>query len=447
MVTNEREPVQSYKVLMIEILVEHTDLKKVDWAKKLNCTREELEELLSLGILTESGQNLKLTFVGIFVLSRGAWYCRPKIFQKGIDMPLVKEIDLLSSTLKRYESRSDIRKAYKCEIYDAVASQVHDDSVIKEIEILLSLIDWTLSFGFHSSVDIYRQIGSGFSIDWSITVNSSLPLFNKKSVIYHDPVWVIGNKNRTYLSILQAKALCDLYDKYEPLSSLTLGIDKNIIEEARTLIEEYDSDIDLSNYLWTCYNSTNKDHDKELISTLISHYVDKLSFLQTQKPIRLFGTRAFNLVWEDMCRYALSNGYENSELSNPIYRLGAIKIVANQQRPDVIFKWHNKIYIVDAKYYTNIPYSLPGTEDVTKQIMYGLSHKANIDSICLAFLMPRVQKELITYAGIAYMEYDSMRDKRFPEVHCFILSWWSLLEAYVGASTIPDLRAEISNYI
>ncbi len=98
----------------------------------------------------------------------------------------------------------------------------------------------------------------------------------------------------------------------------------------------------------------------------------------------VFGTTSFEYVWEKMIDYIF--GEENKDIYFPKARWTLVgkslrNIESSSLHPDTILKLGNNICIIDAKYYkygiTGIPYHLPSSSSIQKQITYGEYLKSN----------------------------------------------------------------------
>ena len=115
-----------------------------------------------------------------------------------------------------------------------------------------------------------------------------------------------------------------------------------------------------------------------LLKLLIAVLEQRLSGSRSDGSV--FGTIRFEKVWEDMISSYLGDQKNNfMGLAIPAYVNGSGAISAsagNSPRPDTILEEHDRIAVIDAKYY-DFAVSKPQWSDLVKQFFYAKTFKIN----------------------------------------------------------------------
>lgn len=424
---------------------------RIAWLEKFDCSSDELDELIDRGIfeLTRDG-NWQLKFVGSLVLRKSAWFCIPSIAASQFLSTSLepKILLLLTRVLERYAKRSVDRVAVHDQIGTHLSTSEYAASPMRELELLLSLLEWTGTYGFHTTDVEHRATGTNRPIRWPDTINRTLPSHLRTSTVYIEPSSISVLRSPSIVGILQAQAILRLLSKYRTVMRSLADVSLDLVEEATTISEAQLPAHDLYELL----HETNLDHEKELLVLLLALASIERARFTRDKKIDLYGTTAFELVWEDMCRVVFDSSSTPSEiLSNPKYRLprSTAEISIARQRPDVLCEHGDFVMVLDAKYYTRFPRLRPGLEDIRKQIFYAMSLPASTASLC-AFLLPSVHPVDAEYVGSARMMLSSGPgessievDERFPVVHCVGLPWNRMIDCYLNVKSPVALRNEV----
>ena len=438
------------------LLIEGTVNTRVDWLIFLSCTPIEFDYMVARGAFDPpKGGGWRLRFVGTLVLVDRLWLCLPSIYQVDINTAKIDLIDFerLSQVLEIYSRRSIARNAG----HDDVATQLCPTDVstklLRELEILAALIEWTSSYGFHTTDAEHFSSEFNRATQWSKTLEFSMPIHTKTGTVYDRPISLDAVRKQTELTGMQAQILLYLLDKYNVITHRLVDDAYDIVVEARTISEYWRHDLPISqSVLQELLDATNRDHEKDLISLMLAFVTIRNSQQKKKDIVKFYGTTAFELVWEDMCRNIFSNElWDDAKISNPRYEIENFykNSATSSQRPDIIFCIENIAIVLDAKYYVGFPSVRPDLEDIRKQIFYALSLPAGTSSIS-GFLFPHLDSSFIEYLGSVSMHEPLSpdgekyaRDLRFPSVRCIGLPWKEMVSTYLEHSSPISLRAAI----
>ena len=154
----------------------------------------------------------------------------------------------------------------------------------------------------------------------------------------------------------------------------------------------------------------------------------------SKNTLFIYATPYFHWVWEKICSFLFSNQKE-IVLPKPYWEVNNEKSYT-EQIPDVLFKFNNTIYVLDAKYYRTkyAPKKLPGWGDLVKQFFYAHTLKKTLEKqfgnvkIENIFLFPGTTENEIEYLGYAAVEGLSSLGK----INGFVLDVYKAMQHYVN---------------
>lgn len=414
-------------------LAEGEALSEVGWLARLGITDSQFRVLVSDGVFrasTGDPPSYRLDLVGLLFTRDRAFAALPKIFRGVEDPSVTREVIACVGVYLRRLKRH-LRAAEASETLSA-----HDDSA-RSVDWLLALVNWTLDRGFHSE-DFESQSLESFDIDWIATMDHGLPLHVGKSIVYSEIIGRRVSYQLGPLAHLQATALLTLHRDLKPASLLWLDEHDPILEQASRIIGDYASNDDsvvatqdqLADYQSIC----NRDHDRELAGILFDWLAD--SPRRSERPT-VFGTTAFQYVWEDICEVAvrdLGSPVSHKEIaSQPGYFIDGYLQETDGQRPDIALDTSDGICILDAKWYDVGNREWPGSQDVIKQMMYESTVDEERRVSGNVFLVPvpeRTGEPRII--GEARMVALGRVDGRFPSIDVIGIPWHSAVAVYCG---------------
>lgn len=168
--------------------------------------------------------------------------------------------------------------------------------------------------------------------------------------------------------------------------------------------------------------------------------------METGAGAVMCGLSDFSTMWETMLRDTL-DGVEhqwNSYLPGPRYkRAGGGFEEAGRMELDIVVRRDDNIIILDAKYYrADSKFSVPGVQDISKQIMYQRAVESTgrvaPERITNAFLFPGVKTARRPYEAIRFFLPDGSRVSGIPQIECQYVSVADVVTAYAGRAKLSD---------
>lgn len=406
---------------------EGTALSASEWCSRLDITREDLDLMLSAGLLRPQRRGvLAIEFVGMVVFVNSCLQVCPKY-------NAVEDFDFASiiSVLRGYFSRSSKRAPFEDQLR---FPEFSDTEVLREFDAILALREW---FALHG---LYRQEiekrSTGGRPNWARTVARRAPLVIGDSVLYptveserrHDAFNDITALQVGLMSILShryglpiseelraaALATGTLIDTWPLTPAAQQYLQKRVIAEKRVQFRS----------------------DNLRLLTLLEQILG--SRLATRnRQIEIFGTTAFYAVWEDGCRVLFGGMRSPADaIGHPTWTFTSQgKVVTEQlvQLPDVVIAKGEQLFILDAKYYFPFDKSKPGAPDIVKQVYYAEAvAESSWSSVRSLFILPMNMAWSPCYLGRAAIARSA---RSFPTVEA-----WGIEPRVVFASypNTPD---------
>lgn len=252
----------------------------------------------------------------------------------------------------------------------------------------LAIISDYMKNGYYTERDFVYATGDHGTIDWSRTIQQQSvfvqedlsPVYTqyaiRKSIVNENKLITQIHMYCVYESFVK---LGWLFTQYMPCKP----VDRLDVKRAIAV---------LTNKL----HKTNDHKNKRLFRSMLD-VLTHVNEASTEKQF-CFGTEHFELVWERLIDRVF--GIKNKQDYFP--RTTWILVYREKHKknfplmPDSIMIWNDKVYILDAKYYsygvTRNPYHLPDSSSINKQITYGEyvynNHQVPDGSLFNAFLMP-----------------------------------------------------------
>lgn len=416
-----------------------------EWVERFGISEHEVSQLIQDGALkpiqNDRGRSYRLDLVGLLFTKERAFASLPKIFRGKIDATVIGDI---LACMRTYTGRMSRR------IRHAEASErlsVHDADA-KLIDAFLSLMDWTANHGFHSE-DLEALIDEPSDIEWAVTFDRSVPLHIKRSVVFSELLGRHANYRYGKLAFLQAKALLTMHAALAPISHIWLTPHDQMLEVSSDILggnSQIDSESILElDELIDFVGSCNRDHDRQLATLLLEWLLG--SRRKADSP-RLYGTTAFQYVWEDIC-ISMTAGIgdlvsHKSLASQPAYILNTSSVQTDGQRPDIVRVSCGNVYILDAKWYDVGRGDKPGAPDIIKQLCYQLSVGEEHAVACNAFLCPTSHDQNnVASLGAAQMMRDGDIDHRFPSVTLIGIPWKIAIAAYARSNDGREMQEQL----
>lgn len=227
----------------------------------------------------------------------------------------------------------------------------------------------------------YVQSQKG-KINWKRTFKTK-PIFSEDEIVFLNPI--VEQKTKIDNIITLIHAIC-VNESIKKIGWLLGDIPHVIINE-----KKYDKYYYLSILNQELLKSFN-DRKKTLLKHLIN-ILDKKSENETPDRVNNLLTNKYNIAWEKMIDYVFGNVLDKSKYFPEIkWHIRGFKNPSPSMRPDTIIDKNDTTFILDAKYYKFGVIengTLPGVEDVDKQITYGeYNYRKYNKEIYNAFIMP-----------------------------------------------------------
>lgn len=301
--------------------------------------------------------NLDESFVGVQVKDEKLLITFPHAYELGNkeNSQIKKDILKLISIFKNYERKNT-------KISEGLLSS--SPPIINfPIDSMLRVYENFLMYGYYFEREKkYRKSSKG-KINWSKTIKEVSPMIQNNNAYYLD--FIVQKKN-----IKQNSIITDIHKHCVDVSYRMVG----------WLIGDREPDLDYIKYpkiymlneLYAKYKTTFNDRDKLLIQDMISIINLEGYFFKNENVI---GTDRFEYIWESLIDNVFGITDKNHYFPKTFWDFGnSIKHNA-PLAPDTIMIDDKYLVLIDAKYYkygvTGNPNHLPGSSDISKQIVYG----------------------------------------------------------------------------
>ncbi|WP_397505741.1 LlaJI family restriction endonuclease [Qipengyuania sp. R86523] len=362
------------------------------WRDELGLNLAAWDGLVAEGVFAPArngrSSEVILQFVGLIGLPDRLLACMPRVEVTSTDPVL---------WLRRVLSTYFVRETRRSRDDATVDLQNRDKSLFREIDALATLLGFFSERGLHQrSTTSSNHRGSG-AVDWSSTLTRCEPLIANGQPIYVEPRRWLRTTETNEISRLQAAATVWLAHKYEVpvppgLIEATAGMDV----QDRMASERAAFDLAL---LARERSVTYLSSDLRLLDALEA-VISNSRDMSGVAAVKLFGTTAFALVWEDALRDLFGDDASLSSLGQANWydvHDGALAPPrqAASRRLDLMIHHKGEILLLDAKYHYPFPDTRPGWADIIKQIYYAeLLVKDAHAPVRNAFLLPKAGKHL-----------------------------------------------------
>lgn len=300
---------------------------------------------------------------------------------------------------------------------------------------------------------IYTQQQSG-RINWKRTFKTKF-LISNNSLVYLNPVLEKNSNVRNIITEIHSYCVDKSIDIIGPLYR---GISRlSFIRPNPKRIRYYIQLIDKE--------KLNSFDDRK---KLLLHHMKRILLEQIDNgnnPIRNFGIRHFEYVWEYMTKKVFGDGDISDYYPTTNYFISNKEAyIPSKLRPDTIFILNNSFYILDSKYYkfgvTGLNKDLPNSDAIQKQVTYGefINTNFNLDKkyekIYNSFVIPynRNKNNLelsdnIVYCGYAICNWKLNRryDPKYLKIAIVLIDTKYLIDNYFNKS--KDIRKELAKSI
>lgn len=354
-----------------------------DWKQFLEIKADEFNALCLLGIfqLTEGGYSLD--FVGFIRTSTNLIVVNPPSATGGFTPRLLR------ACLHRYFIDSRGRYPIEFGLKRMVWS---DTQVFVEMDAAQVLIRFLTQHGTYAQTT--RVKTKRGRIDWRRTLRGAA-VHSSSGIFFPDMSYSRLSSQPTILTYLQLRLANEAIKKYGAFLTRPACLGDQLQEDARFIdIERTESRLRLAALVTAERHLVFRTDVIEMLNAMLVLLTMPAEQNVGPESMKLYGSIAFEYVWEELCRSLLGDeALLHEALAQPVWRLNAETFERGLQRPDIMFSRSGHIVIADAKYYPLMPRTLPGTQDVAKQLVYALSLKGyERDQIISVFVFPGGEK-------------------------------------------------------
>lgn len=431
---NELQSLFSFDGQGVEQFIKNLKAYGVLKAVKNNTDQKEKSDLTDedIEVADETAENDKFlyvfTYVGIITVGRRII----KVFPKYIlteEQPL-DQMKLVLKVLEKYNNS----KEQIINIFNGSG----DDRSFNILAVILFLVNDYHECGvYNNSEDIVEVNGEG-PILWRKTIDEGFALLRDNRPYYMEMYTERTiDDDMDYFKRLHECVLTECSKQLEGSQMMDLFemVSVELSEEELTDFGEKEYILDRIQAELNIQFNTRK---QILLKTLYAYISQDRKLLDEGQGISMYGSTAFNMVWERVCAEVFNNklntqlgsfglsvplakGYDRKTklidiIDKPIwYGTDTKKVARETLTPDLISTGQKDgtdyFIILDAKYY-NIQLQKdkklrgnPGVGDVTKQYLYQLAYKSFIETHGISviknyFLMPTEQDEIINKGSV-----------------------------------------------
>lgn len=414
------------------------------------------------------------TFVGLVCIAGYILQCYPKYIKK--DEPKT-EFKLVVQVLRKYEHSKQQDLQYH--------NSMEQPSLFNRLSVMLALLDDYYENGLYINDRLVREINGNGDIDWNRTINNTYPVIKDNKPYYVELVTRrrVNNEN-DFITLLHQCLLTEVSeDLGEDLREL-LGLD------AVDLTDQSRDDIGDDSYLeYRILQEMNQEFNTRKLSVLntMLALISHKSNVSDDNNVSLFGTTAFNKVWEECCKVAFADKLDKtladiglkacsgskvtdkliSIIQKPHWRIEEKCEGVKQFRhifsketliPDIIsvFEKPEKIFaILDAKYYrfeldgNKFRFGVPGIGDIDKQFLYHMAYKElinvnQITTVYNAFLMPTDEDVTVNkgHVSVAFFR-NAFGQGTFPDIAIRLVPAEHMYKCYLNDTTYAIENLEL----
>lgn len=380
-------------------------LKRFNVLKQVRVEKPDYSELSDLDLATgdvpedSTSYCYQFTFVGVILLGSTLIKCYPKYLDTNDSKKQFDELKTVLKVIETFNAKEQVINLYNGN---------EEDKTFNKLVVSLHILRDYLENGLYSTQQEIAQLNGDGEILWEKTINETFA-FIKNKIPYYLSYYTVDNTENDfdYIRRLHGAIVTECSKMLKQYGM----IDLFNLQEAE-LSEQSLDDFGDGDYIKYRLESEIKKQfvtrKQNLLKTLYT-YISESRSSESNYEFSLYGTNAFNLIWEKACGKIFGNEYESleEEIPQPQWYIGDSPkpIPTETLIPDIVTKCnldkYNEVFcILDGKYYLIYAeggklHGNPGVQDVVKQFVY---HKAFLDyifsrgqcSVFNAFLFPMV---------------------------------------------------------
>ena len=445
-------------------------LKKYNLLKTVRNDKPEYSDLSDQDIVIgetpddSSEFSYIFSFVGVILLDDLVLLCYPKYIDN--DEKPFEKLKTVIKVIEKYNQKEQLVHLYNGE---------EESKQFNRLAISLHILKDYFENGLYSNQEEVVELNGEGEILWDKTINETFA-FIKNNTPYYLDLYTQDNTQNDFDFIRRLHSAivstCSRELNNERLLDLFGLPEAELTEET---LEDF-GDVDYIKYrLEREIKNQFVTRKQNLLKTLYT-YVSEQSSNQSDESFSLYGTNAFNLVWETAC----GEMFENMK-SEPLENLARRELIPMKENsggsladyieipewiinsqpvsykgdliPDIVTlrkedSGNTAMYILDGKYYllsvTNGELSgNPGIQDVVKQYIYNAALKSFIDSFQIGelantFLIPALESESAenqNYGEVPYWTAQHSGFNELPSVQVIKLQAQKVWGFYLGTQT------------
>lgn len=450
-------------------------LKKYNLLKTVRNDKPEYSDLSDQDIVVgeapddSSEFSYIFSFVGVILLDDLVLLCYPKYIDN--DEEPFEKLKTVIKVIEKYNQKEQLVHLYNGE---------EESKQFNRLAISLHILHDYFENGLYSNQEEVVELNGEGEILWDKTINETFA-FIKNNTPYYLDLYTHDNTQNDFDFIRRLHAAivstCSRELNNERLNNERLldlfGLSE--VELTEETLEDF-GDVDYIKYrLEREIKNQFVTRKQNLLKTLYT-YVSEQSSNQSDESFSLYGTNAFNLVWETAC----GEMFENMK-SEPLKNLARCELIPMKENsggsladyieipewiidgqkvsykgdliPDIVTlrkedSGNTAMYILDGKYYLlsvsdGKLSGNPGIQDVVKQYVYNAALKSFIDSFQIgelanAFLIPALESENAenqNYGEVPYWTAQHSGFNDLPSVQVIKLDAQKVWDYYLGVQT------------
>lgn len=408
------------------------------------------EDLIIVDEAIENGECFYVfAYVGIITIGQRIIKVLPKYMTKYDDNnhsenELLEDMRMVIKVLEEYN--------YSTEQLVKLINSKEENTRFNQLSIMLFLLKDYYENGLYSNEETINEVNGIGQVIWDKTINENIAVVKDNKPYYIETITSKNKKNEyDYFQKLHKYVLTDCSKQLEEAGVSEL-FDVESIELSNETID-YFGDTDFICYKLNGELSQQFNTRKQvLLKTLLTYISHSKHSLFNNYGVSMFGTTAFNRIWEEACRQVFGNKldyslkslnldkgtFKQSEektlseiIEKPKWKVGNYKEreISGTLTPDLVCveKINKTDYfvILDAKYYlleiseSGEVRGNPGISDLTKQYLYQLAFEELIKQNQISvkencFLLPseddKIKKgyaslEMLNGVGLEVIQY------------------------------------------
>ena len=423
-------------------------LKKYNLLKTVRNDKSEYSDLSDQDIVIgetpddSSEFSYVFSFVGVILLDDLVLLCYPKYIDN--DEKPFEKLKTVIKVIEKYNQKEQLVHLYNGE---------EESRQFNRLAISLYILHDYFENGLYSNQEEVVELNGEGEILWDKSINETFA-FIKNNTPYYLDLYTHDNTQNDFDFIRRLHAAiistCSRELQDAELLDLFCLSEAELTEET---LEDF-GDVDYIKYrLEREIKNQYVTRKQNLLKTLYT-YVSEQSSNQSNESFSLYGTNAFNLVWETAC----GEMFENMK-SEPLKNLARCELIPMKENssgsladyieipewiidgqkvsykgdliPDIVTfrkedSGNTAMYILDGKYYLlsvsdGKLFGNPGIQDVVKQYVYNASLKSFIDTfqigeIANAFLIPALESENAENQNYGEVPYWTVQHSGFNEL-------------------------------